>query len=95
VEKSRRSAATLAAFCLNGLVHNLVINLLQRRWDFPLPFTFTAFGLLTVMCRRLEEPLRMDKWPRVCHLALNIAWVIMGFDLGFYLNELLGTISHS
>jgi len=93
--KNRRSIATVASFLVNGLVHNLVISLLLWRWDFPLPFTFTLFGFLTVISRWLEAPMRMSKWPRVCHLALNIGLVILGFDFGFFMDDLLHAILNS
>jgi len=87
--KERRDVATIASFLVNGLVHNLVISLLLWRWDFPLPFTFALFGFMTVISRWLEKPMKMNKWPRVCHLALNIGLVILCFDFGFFMNDLL------
>ena len=87
--KDRREAATLAAFLVNGLFHNLVVSLMLWRWDFPLPFTFILFGALTIMCRWLDKPIKMNKWPRICHLAINIGLVLLGFDFGFFMDDLL------
>jgi hypothetical protein len=87
--KDRRNLATVTAFLVNGLLHNLVVSLLLWRWDFPLPFTFTLFGFLTVISRWLEEPMKMNKWPRLCHLVLNIGLVILAFDFGFFMNGFL------
>lgn len=90
--KDRQSTATIGVFLLNGLIHNLAVSLLVWRWDLPLPFTFTLCGLLTVASRRLEESMKMSKWPRVCHLALNIGLVILAFDFGFSMNKILQSI---
>jgi hypothetical protein len=90
--KDRRNIATVAAFLVNGLVHNLVISLCLWRWDFPLPFTFSLFGLFTVVSRWLDGPIKMSKWPRACHLVLNIGLVILAFDFGFFMNDLLHSI---
>lgn len=93
--KDRQSMATIAAFLVNGLIHNFLISLLLWRWDFPLPFTFTLFGFLTVISRWLERPMKMNKWPKIFHLALNIGLVILGFDFGFFMDEYLHTILNS
>ena len=90
--KDRRNAATIAAFIVNGLIHNLIISLLLWRWDIPLPFTFTLFGFLTVLSRWLDRPIKMKQWPRICHLALNSGLVILSFDFGFFMNDLMHTI---
>ena len=91
--KDRQTRATIAAFLVNGLAHNLVISLFLWRWDFPLPFTFTLFGFLTVVSRWLEGATKMNRWPRVCHLVLNIVLVLLAFDFGFFMNDLLQSIS--
>ena len=90
--KDRQGTATIAAFLVNGLIHNLVISLMLWRWDFPLPFTFTLFSFLTVISRWLEKSMKMSKWPRVCHLFLNIGLVILSFDFGFFMNDFLQSL---
>jgi len=90
--KSRRNIATIASFLVNGLVHNLVVSLILWRWDFPLPFTFALFGFLTVVSRWLEWPMKMNRWPWVFHLAINIGSVILAFDFGFFMNDLLKSV---
>ncbi len=90
--KKRRNTATLAVFLVNGLLHNLVISLLFWRWDFPLPFTFSLFGILAVIFRWLDGHVNMTNWPRICHLALNVGLVILAFDFGFFMNDLLHSI---
>lgn len=87
--KGRRNTATIAVFLINGLVHNLVLNLILWRWDFPLPFTFTLFGVLTIFFKWLEGQTNMNMWPGVFHLALNIGLVILSFDFGFRMNDFL------
>lgn len=90
--KDKRNTATIAAFFVNGLIHNLVISLFLWRWDFPLPFTFILLGVLTVLFRWLDRPIKMNKWPRICHLALNIGLVLLAFDFGFFMSGLLHSI---
>lgn len=87
--KNRRFTSTIAVFLVNGLVHNLVVSLIRWRWDFPLPFTFTLFGVLTIVFQRLDRHIELNRWPRICHLALNIGLVILSFDFGFRMNDLL------
>ena len=90
--KYRQNIATLAAFLVSGLVHNFVVSLIFWRWDFPLPFTFTLFGILTIAFRWLDGHTNMKQWPRIYHLVLNITLVIISFDFGFRMNNLLHTI---
>lgn len=87
--KYRWKTATFAAFLVNGLVHNLVVSLILWRWDFPLPFTFTLFGALTIVFKWLDKHIDMYKWHRIFHLALNVGLVILSFDFGFRMNDLL------
>jgi len=89
--KDRQNTATIAAFLVNGLVHNLIVSLILWRWDFPLPFTFTLFGVLTIAFKWLDKHVNMNRWPRFCHLALNVGLVILSFDFGFRMNDLLQT----
>lgn len=89
--KHRQNWAIIAAFLVNGLVHNLIGSLILWRWDFPLPFTFTLFGFLTIVSKWLDQHVNMDRWPWVVHLAINVSLVILSFDFGFRMNELLQT----
>lgn len=90
--KDRQAAATMAVFLVNGLIHNLVGNLLTWSWDFPLPFTFSLCGGLTVLSRALDPYLQLERWPRAIHLALNVGCVLLAFDFGFRMNDILQTI---
>jgi D-alanyl-lipoteichoic acid acyltransferase DltB (MBOAT superfamily) len=85
----RKNFATVAAFVLNGLIHNLVVSLLFWRWDFPLPFTFLSFGIFTLIFRWLDTFVEMQKLPTVLHLVVNVGLVILSFDFGFAMNDLL------
>jgi len=85
----RRNLATLAAFVLNGLFHNLVLSLLLWRWDFPLPFTFLSFGVFTIISRWLDQLLNLKRFPRIIHLIINLGLVIVSFEFGFSMNDLL------
>lgn len=87
--KTRPNVATLAVFLVNGLVHNLVVSLILWRWEFPLPFTFALFGILTVAYKWLDRHIDMNKWPPVIHLALNVGVVILSFGFGFRMSDLL------
>lgn len=87
--RRRRVTATLLAFFINGLVHNLVVSLLLLRLSFPLPWTFLAFGLASLAAQGLETPLRFDRWPRMIHLGVNAGLVLLCFDLGFRINGAL------
>jgi len=87
--KDRQNIAIIVAFLVNGLVHNLVVSLILWRWDFPLPFTFTLFGILTKVSKYLDRRVNMNSWPRFFHLAINVSLVILSFDFGFHMNNLL------
>jgi len=87
--KQKQITATFAAFLVNGLVHNLILSLILWRWDFPLPFTFTLFGILSLLSKWLDRNVNMEHWPRVCHLAINVSLVILSFDFGFRMNNFL------
>ena len=86
---TNRKTATMIAFLINGLIHNLLVSLFWSRCDFPLPFTFAFFGFLTIISRYLDIPLKMSRWPKVIHLGINVGLIILGFDCGFFINELL------
>lgn len=83
----RQNRATITAFVINGLVHNLVVIPILQRWDFPLPFTFLCFGLLTVGFRWLGRHIDLKKLPDICHLCINIGLVMLSFKIGFYINN--------
>jgi len=85
----RRNLATLAAFVINGLIHNLIVSLLFWRWDFPLPFTFLSFGVFTIIFKWLDTFVALQKLPAILHLAMNVGLVILSFDFGFTMNEFL------
>jgi hypothetical protein len=87
--EERRNWATIAAFLVNGLIHNLVVSLFIWRWDFPLPFTFTLFGFLTIVSRWLDGHMNMSRWPKLLHLAINAGLVMLSFDFGFRMNDIL------
>lgn len=87
--KRRKTRATLAAFVLNGLIHNLAISLLLWRWDFPLPFTFLSFGIFTITFKFFDQHVKLERMPKVFHLVVNIVLVIVSFDFGFAMNDLL------
>jgi len=89
--KNRKCLATIVAFLVNGLIHNLIVSLIVWRWDFPLPFTFTLFGILTIVSRWLDSHINMRKWPKILHLVLNVGLVILSFDFGFRMNDLIRT----
>jgi len=36
--------------------------------------------------------MKMNKWPKICHLAFNLGLVILGFDFGFFMYDHLHTI---
>ena len=93
--ENRQKRATIAAFLVNGLVHNLVLSLILWRWDFPLPFTFTMFGIFTIIFRWMDDHLKMDRWPKLIHLVINTSLVILSFDIGFRMNDLLHIILRS
>ena len=90
--KKRQKTATIAAFLVNGIVHNLIFSLIMWRWDFPLPFTFTMFGIFTIIFRWMDDHIDMDRWPKLIHLVINTSLVILSFDFGFRMNNLLHTI---
>ena len=93
--KKRKNTATIAAFLVNGLAHNLIVSLIVWRWDFPLPFTFTLFGILTIVSGQLDRHINMKKWPKIFHLAINVSLIILSFDFGFRINDLLRVILFS
>ena len=85
----RRALGTITAFLINGIVHNLVVIPFLGRWDFPLPFTFLCFGLLTVGFNWLDGHINLQKLPWICHLFINVGLVLVSFEIGFQSNRLL------
>ena len=83
----RQNLATITAFVINGLIHNIAVIPFLQRWDFPLPFTYFCFGLLTVGFRWLDRHTNLEKMPDICHLCINIGLVILSFKFGFYINN--------
>jgi D-alanyl-lipoteichoic acid acyltransferase DltB (MBOAT superfamily) len=84
--QKRRDTATLIAFIVCGLAHDLIAWPFVWRWSWVVPTAFLFFGVLTVTSRRFESWLRQDRWPWLVNLAINLSLVILGFDLGFRLN---------
>jgi hypothetical protein len=88
----KRNPAVLLTFLINGLIHNLVAMIILRRCSFPLPFTFFALGVFTVISYALDKRLHFKRWPKIVHLALNISLIMFAFDFGFRMDDLLFTI---
>jgi hypothetical protein len=85
----RKDLGTIMAFLINGLFHNIVVIPFLGRWDFPLPFTFLCFGLLTVGFRRLDRYFNLEKLPGICYLFINVGAVLISFEIGFQINRML------
>jgi hypothetical protein len=81
--RRRWAGPTVLAFTLSGIAHTIVLAPLLRQWSCSLIVTFTLFGLLAIVSRRLRGFLRQDRWPRLVNLGLNVALVIGSFDAGF------------
>ena len=87
--KNRKYLAVLLTFLINGIIHNLVAMIILRRGNFPLPFTFLALGVFTVISSALEKQISFISWPRVVHFAVNTSLIIIAFDFGFRIEDLL------
>jgi len=87
--RKRRDRATVAAFLINGFLHNFVAFPFLWRWSWVLPIAFLFFGVITVLNRKAEPWLRQDRWPWLVNAVLNVGLVITGFDLGFLLDRVL------
>jgi hypothetical protein len=87
--RARRKRATLATFVVNGLVHTVVACPFFGRWSWTLIVTFLLCGILTIVSRRAGPVLRQERWPAIVNLAVNVGLVILAFDVGFGVNELL------
>jgi hypothetical protein len=86
---NRQGLGTITTFLINGLIHNIVVIPFLRRWDFPLPFTFLCFGLLTVGFNWLARHIDLKKLPWICHMFINVGAVLVSFEIGFRINRLL------
>lgn len=80
-----RIPATILAFVVCGLAHNIVVFLFLG-WSFTLPVAFFSFSILSLLSWYLRKPLRQDLWPAGLNIALNLVFVIASFKLGFYIN---------
>lgn len=87
--RNHREGATVATFVVNGLVHTVVACPFFRRWSWTLIVAFLLFGILTILSRRLETVLRQEQWPAIANLVVNVGLIVVSFDIGFRLNELL------
>lgn len=92
IGKRKRNLAIILTFLINGLIHNLVAMIILRRCSFPLPFTFFAMGLFTVIASALGEKLHFVRWPRIFHFVVNAGLIIFAFDFGFQMDDLLHRI---
>ncbi len=90
--KHKRNLAILLTFLINGIIHNLVAIAILPQWSLPLPFTFLALGVFTVISSALEEKLHFMRWPMIFHFAVNAFLIIIAFEFGFRMDDLLQTI---
>lgn len=81
--RKRWALPTVLAFGFCGLAHTVVVAPLLQRWSYSLIVTFTLFGLLTVLSRRLAALLQQDRWPTLVNVALNASLVAASFEAGF------------
>jgi len=81
--------ATLLAFEINGLIHSALFYLLSGQWSFVIPVCFLLFGVLTVLNKSQESLLQQNRWPWLINTILNIALVIISFDISFRINDLI------
>ena len=44
---------------------------------------------MTIASRWLDGHINMNKWPKLIHLAMNVSLVILSFDFGFRMNDLM------
>lgn len=82
-----RDRSTIVAFLASGIAHNVVALPFTLRWSFTLPVAFLCFGIMTVITRRLNSVVDMERWPTLLHVAINIAGVILGFNVGFMIES--------
>lgn len=89
--KGKQNLAIILTFLISGLIHNLVAMLFLRRCSIPLPFTFFALGVFTVIFSTLERRFQFKSWPKITHLVINVSLIILSFDFGFRMDDLLHT----
>lgn len=87
--KRKKNLAILLTFLINGLIHNLVAVIILQRCSFPLPFTFFALGVLTVLSYALERKLFFIHWPMIFHFVVNVGLIIISFEFGFRMDDIL------
>lgn len=87
--RRHQAAATMLSFIACGLAHTVIAAPFAGRWSYTLIVAFAAWGAVTIGSRRLAPFLRQERWPTVVNVALNVALVIGGFDLGFRVDRLL------
>jgi hypothetical protein len=92
VQRRKQNIAIVLTFLINGVIHNLLVMLIQWKSSFPLPFTFFVFGVFTVIFRELSPKMRVENWPKIIHLGINVGLVIVSFDFGFWMDDLLHKI---
>ena len=91
-KKRKQNIAILLTFLVNGVIHNFVVMVLMWRTSIPLPFTFFAFGLFTIMSKQLDSSLYFERWPKIIHLGINAGLIILSFDFGFKMDDLVHSI---
>jgi hypothetical protein len=90
--RRRQNAAILLTFLINGLIHNFVVMVFTWRTSIPLPFTFFALGLFTIFSKQLDSLLCFERWPKIIHLGINAGLIILAFDFGFKMDDLVHSI---
>jgi hypothetical protein len=81
--------ATLVAFEVCGIAHVLIVYPFLRRWSLVLPVAFLCFGILALVSRGLEHVLRLERWPAVANVIMNLSLVVASFDVGFRVDRVL------
>lgn len=81
--------ATIGAFIINGVIHTSVFYCISGKWSVTIIVTFSIFGILTVINKKLERILQQNRWPKIVNLIINISIVIISFDVGFRTDCLL------
>lgn len=76
--------------CLPLLQNDEVLRLFQpQQPPYASSAAFTCFGVLIVLSRRLARFLRQDRWPTVVNIAINVAFVLGSFDVGFRIDRMV------
>jgi hypothetical protein len=90
--RGRQNQNIILTFLVNGIVHNLIVMIFMWKLSIPLPFTFLAFGVFTVLFRELGRIVDFSTWPKLIHFAINTGLVIISFNFGFRMDDLLHVI---